>query len=413
MPSCLNGRASSEPLGGKSKTPPTPSESRKLPLLRARVPARERGPLATGNFLAAELLPSVGERAAGMAARQSPEPSMCRHRPASELTQAKVVPLASTCKYRSTADPWGSEWVGASYRSVLVVLTQCCNAIGQMVLAGLAYGIREWRLYQSVGSAPVFCLFFYIWGLPSSARWLLTRGKVVEARKEIQKAALMNKRSVPEVLLDKLTSQRDGKSGRMLDFLKKPHLRKIILIMAWVWFVDSFVYYGVSLHVGNFGLDIYMTQLVFGVVEIPARLSCIFLLHRLGRKKCQAAWFLLGGAVCLIIPAIPKTLPVIVTVLAVTAKAALAASFSTTYVFSTEVFPTVLRQTCLGWCSISSRIGGILAPLVSLLDEIHPAISMALFGSSALVGGILCFFLPETRNRDLPDDTTMPPSKHP
>nr|XP_056713109.1 solute carrier family 22 member 13-like [Euleptes europaea] len=305
-----------------------------------------------------------------------------------------------------------SEWVGASYRPVVVVMGHCCNAMGQMALAGLAYGIRDWRLYQLAGSLPVFCLFFYIWVLPSSARWLLTRGKVQEAKKEIRRAASINKRSVPEVLLSKLDSQKNGKSGSMLDLLKKPYLRKITLIVAWIWFADSMVYYGLSFHVGNFGLDIYMTQLVFGAVEIPARLSCIFLLQWLGRRKCQACWLLLGGVVCMIIPAIPKTFPVIVTVLAVTGKAALAASFSTTYVFSAEVFPTVLRQTCLGLCSISARIGGILAPLAGLLDEFHPAISMVLFGSTALVGGILSFFLPETRNRDLPDDTTVSPPSH-
>ncbi|XP_077160360.1 solute carrier family 22 member 13-like [Paroedura picta] len=303
-----------------------------------------------------------------------------------------------------------SEWFGAAHRPLVIAVAQCCNGVGQMALAGLAYGIRDWRRYQLAGSAPVFCLFLYIWLLPSSARWLLTRGKVEEAKKEIQKAASLNKRSVPEELLHQLAPPKEGRSGSILDLLRKPYLRRITLIMTWLWFVVSLLYYGVSLHVGNFGLDIYMTQLVFGAVEIPARMSCIFLLRWLGRKKCQAGWLLLAGIVCLIIPAVPKTFPIGVTVLAVIGKASLAASFSTIYVFSAEVFPTVLRQTCLGLCSITARIGGILAPLTGLLDEIHPAFSMVLFGAMALAGGILCFFLPETRNRDLQDDTTGSPS---
>ncbi|XP_015276446.1 PREDICTED: solute carrier family 22 member 13-like [Gekko japonicus] len=304
----------------------------------------------------------------------------------------------------------GTEWVGASYRPVVIVMAHCTNAMGQMALAGLAYSIRDWRHYQFAGSAPAFCLFFYIWGLPSSARWLLTRGKIEEAKKEIQRAASINKRSIPEELLNQLAPPKKGRSGSILDLFKKPYLRKITLIVAWLWFVDSLVYYGMSLHVGNFGLDIYTTQLVFGAVEIPARASCIFLLEWMGRKKCQAGWLLLAGVVCMIIPAVPKTFPVAVTVLAVIGKASLSASFSTTYVFSAEIFPTVLRQTCLGLCSMSARIGGILAPLAGLLDEIHPAISMVLFGGMALAGGILCFFLPETRNRDLQDDTAVSPS---
>lgn len=70
-------------------------------------------------------------------------------------------------------------------------------------------------------------------------------------------------------------------------------------------FVISLVYYGISLNVGNFGLDIYLTQLIFGIAELPARLSCYPLVERFGRKKSQSAALLLGGTACLVILAIP------------------------------------------------------------------------------------------------------------
>lgn len=71
-------------------------------------------------------------------------------------------------------------------------------------------------------------------------------------------------------------------------------------------FVNSLVYYGLSLNIGNFGLDIYLTQLVFGAVEIPARFSCIYLMQWFGRKKSQSGCLLLGGIMCLIVTGIPK-----------------------------------------------------------------------------------------------------------
>lgn len=73
-------------------------------------------------------------------------------------------------------------------------------------------------------------------------------------------------------------------------------------------FVTSLVYYGVSLNVGNFGLDIYLTQLIFGIAELPARLSCFPLIQRFGRKICQSGVLLLGGIACLVIPAIPASM---------------------------------------------------------------------------------------------------------
>ncbi|KAL8164852.1 UNVERIFIED_CONTAM: hypothetical protein K2H54_011023 [Gekko kuhli] len=200
----------------------------------------------------------------------------------------------------------GTEWVGVTYRPHTVVATHVGFAVGQMTLAGLAYAIRDWRLLQVIGSAPVFALVVYLWLLPESARWLVTKGKVEDARKLLRKAAAMNKRTIPPGLLEQLQPDAKAKSGNILDLFINPHLRKVTLLMSFVWFVNSLVYYGLSLNVGSFGLDIYLTQLFFGAVEIPARVTCIFLLQWLGRKKCQAVCLLLGGAACLLITAVPK-----------------------------------------------------------------------------------------------------------
>ena len=71
-------------------------------------------------------------------------------------------------------------------------------------------------------------------------------------------------------------------------------------------FVTSLVYYGVSLNVGNFGVDVYLTQLIFGIAEIPARLGSLPLIDYFGRRLCQAAALFFGGTACLVILAIPK-----------------------------------------------------------------------------------------------------------
>ncbi|XP_010187286.1 PREDICTED: solute carrier family 22 member 13-like, partial [Mesitornis unicolor] len=170
-------------------------------------------------------------------------------------------------------------------------------------------------------------------------------------------------------------------------------------------FVNNLVYYGLSLNVTNFGLDIYLTQLAFGAVEIPARVGCIFLLQWFGRKKSQAVLLLLSGLVCLIITGIPEDQPMVTTVLATIGKFTASASFSTSYVYSAELFPTVIRQTGVGLCSMVGRVAGIIAPLILLLEQYHRAIPMAIFGSTPVVGGLLCILLPETCGIDLADDT--------
>uniref|UniRef100_A0A8C5SS89 Major facilitator superfamily (MFS) profile domain-containing protein n=1 Tax=Laticauda laticaudata TaxID=8630 RepID=A0A8C5SS89_LATLA len=297
----------------------------------------------------------------------------------------------------------GSEWVGPSYRPQALIIIHCANAMGQMALAGIAYFIRDWRLFQIIASAPAFVIFFYAWVLPNSARWLITKKKIKEAKDILLRAATINNRIISKNIIDQLTPEKKVPSKCILDFFKKSYLKNMTLIMALIWFVDSLVYYEVSLHVGDFGLNIYLTQFIFGAVEIPSRILSVFLLQWIGRKKCQSTWLVLGGIVCVMISVLPKEFILIVTVLAVIGKSAMAAAFSTTYLFSAEIFPTVVRQFGLGFCSMFARVAGILAPLLGMLARYHLAIPMFTCGSLALIAGILCFLLPETCNKDLQD----------
>ncbi|EGW00824.1 Solute carrier family 22 member 13 [Cricetulus griseus] len=267
-----------------------------------------------------------------------------------------------------------SEWVGPSWRTRAMVLAQSNIGFGLMVLAGLAYGVRNWRLFQIIGTAPVFLLFFYFW--------------IEEAKQLVQKAASVNRRPLSPELLSQLVPEETGPSGNTLDLFRHPQLRKVTLILIAVWFVDSLVYYGLGLQVGDFGLDIYLTQVIFGAVEVPARFSSIFLMEKLGRKWSQLGSLTLAGVMCVVIIFIP---------------AGTSSAFTISYVYTAELFPTVVRQTGMGFVSIFSRIGGIVTPLVMLLEQYHKAIPMILFGSLPIGAALLCALLPETRGQTLKD----------
>nr|XP_060638614.1 solute carrier family 22 member 13-like [Anolis sagrei ordinatus] len=297
----------------------------------------------------------------------------------------------------------GAEWVETTYRPLTLIFSHVGFAAGQMVLAGLAYALRDWRKLQIVGSAPIFAFFFYFWVLPESPRWLVTKGKIEEAKKLLQKAAAVNKRSIPPKTLDQMKPEKEAKSGSILDLVRHSHLRKVTFLISTAWFANSFAYYGLSLNVGSFGLDIYLTQLIFGAVEIPARGSIFFVMQWMGRKKCQSSFLLLGGVVCLLVPVIPKDLPVVITALAVAGKFAIAGSFTTSYVYTTELFPTVIRQIGIAVCQTVARVAAVSSPLAHLLEKYHPSIPLLIFGGSAIGAGTLCFFLPETQGKELPD----------
>ena len=56
---------------------------------------------------------------------------------------------------------------------------------------------------------------------------------------------------------------------------------------------------------------------------------------------------------------------VIVMALAMIGKMGVSASFTIIYIFSAELFPTVVRNSAIGWGSVFARVGGILSPYIA------------------------------------------------
>lgn len=67
--------------------------------------------------------------------------------------------------------------------------------------------------------------------------------------------------------------------------------------------------YWLHLNMGNFGINIFMTQLLFGAIEIPANLLSMWLLEVFGRRILLIVTLLLGGLACILMVAIPQGRP--------------------------------------------------------------------------------------------------------
>uniref|UniRef100_A0A8C7XUD5 Solute carrier family 22 member 13a n=1 Tax=Oryzias sinensis TaxID=183150 RepID=A0A8C7XUD5_9TELE len=195
--------------------------------------------------------------------------------------------------YRLNSVILATEWIGPSRRSWGACATQLFGALGQSVLAGLIYYIRNWRLAQFI---------------PESARCLLGRGRIDEAKLLITKVAAINKRTISDSMLEKIVMKETETKGGIIVLFQSPVLRKYFLTIIMAWFSLNLTYYCLSFNVGNFGLDIFLTQAMFGLTELPAHILCIWLLEFVGRKVSIMSTLLIGGFLCFLILAVPQVL---------------------------------------------------------------------------------------------------------
>uniref|UniRef100_A0A8C2ZMI9 Solute carrier family 22 member 13a n=1 Tax=Cyclopterus lumpus TaxID=8103 RepID=A0A8C2ZMI9_CYCLU len=205
--------------------------------------------------------------------------------------------------YRINSIILATEWIGPSKRSWGACVAQLFGAVGQCVVAGMIYFIRDWRLAQLITAAPIAVVVIYIWFIPESARWLLSRGRTEEAKQLIVKAAAINKRTVSDSLLNNV---HFSFFPIIHIIFRSPVLTKYLFIITLSWFSLNLSIFCVYFNMGSFGYSIFVTQLLFGAIEIPAHILCMWLLEVFGRKILFVATLLSGGLSCILVLAVPQ-----------------------------------------------------------------------------------------------------------
>ncbi|XP_072546098.1 solute carrier family 22 member 7-like [Salminus brasiliensis] len=300
------------------------------------------------------------------------------------------------------------EWSDIKHRTIMGVMISLDWSISTMILPCIAYLVNDWRLLVVVVTSPLALAIIVWWWVPESARWLIANGRLEEAHHYLTKCASVNHREKslenikPQTLAKVIVTEEDRKYT-YLDLLRTPRLRRLAVLTGITWFGVAFTYYGISLNVDGFGLNLYLTQFIYGTIEMPAKLLIYLSLQKLGRRYSQVGTLILTGVCIAIAIMIPKDNWLPRTAVAVMGKGFSEASFTSVFLYTTELYPTVIRQNGLGFCSCLARVGVSVAPLVSLLKETWTPLPQVLFCSVAILAGLLALLLPETLNVRLPE----------
>ncbi|XP_029465582.1 solute carrier family 22 member 15-like isoform X2 [Rhinatrema bivittatum] len=299
------------------------------------------------------------------------------------------------------------EYVGKSYWALTGTLTNLTFAVGIAFYAMLGYYIRDWRILATVANSPGVFFFLISLLIPESPRWLYSQGSTAKAEEVLLYMALNNGKKGSLIKLKPCAEAvKDRNSGLgILGLVKHPVLRWRTVILMYIWYVCSFVYYGLTLNAGELKGNLYLNVALYGLVEVPAFPLCLFFIERpwSGRRRAIVAFLIFAGFACMFTMFLPENSGIFLnpTILAMCGKLSVSAAFNIVYIYTSELYPTVVRNAGLGVCAMACRFGGILAPFVPSFKSISPSMPFMAFGISGLSAGILNLLLPETLNKPI------------
>lgn len=169
--------------------------------------------------------------------------------------------------------------------------------------------------------------------------------------------------------------------------------------MSVVFFVCGMGYYGVSQYIGLMSGNIHINVAISGTLLIPGTITAFFLLKIFKRRTFLMATMFLSGITMITVICIPAHMNFCRVVVACICNCFFFISFIIVFLFGVELFPTTIRNSVLGFLSFISRVGQIVAPQINSLPA---TASGGIFGAMAIIGSLLCYPLPETKNTELP-----------
>nr|ABZ10517.1 solute carrier family 22 member 4 (predicted) [Callithrix jacchus] len=300
----------------------------------------------------------------------------------------------------------GTEILGKSVRIIFSTLGVCTFfAVGYMLLPLFAYLIRDWRMLLLALTVPgVLCVPLW-WFIPESPRWLISQRRFREAEDIIQKAAKMNNIAVPAVIFDSVEELNTLKQQKafIMDLFRTQNIAIMTIMSLLLWMLTSVGYFALSLDAPNLHGDAYLNCFLSALIEVPAYIIAWLLLRTLPRRYIIAAVLFWGGGVLLFIQLVPADYYFLSIGLVMLGKFGITSAFSMLYVFTAELYPTLVRNMAVGVTSMASRVGSIIAPYFVYLGAYNRMLPYIVMGSLTVLIGIITLFFPESLGTTLPE----------
>uniref|UniRef100_A0A3P9KPZ6 Solute carrier family 22 member 16 n=1 Tax=Oryzias latipes TaxID=8090 RepID=A0A3P9KPZ6_ORYLA len=312
-----------------------------------------------------------------------------------------------------------TEFTGNKVRTWTSMHVHAAFAVGVMVVALTGYLVRVWWIYQIILSICTSPFLLFCWKFPETPFYLMAKGRYQEVQILLDKIGRFNglectlkaedllepeKTECDKALLQKEAEEeplQPEKRLTILDLFGSWRMASRTCTVWAIWFIGSLGYYVFSLGSVNLGGNQYMNLFVAGAVEIPSYLVGCFAMDRIGRKKTCAPALILAGVACVLIVVVPAKLESLVVALSMIGKFAVAIAFGLVYLYTCELYPTIIRSLAVGSGSMMCRVGSVVAPFCVYLADVWIYLPQLIVGILAFIIGVLTLLLPETLGEPL------------
>ncbi|XP_055311192.1 solute carrier family 22 member 13-like [Sitodiplosis mosellana] len=301
------------------------------------------------------------------------------------------------------------EYVGPKWRTFVANMSIAIFfTIAACMLPWIAIFLKNWQLLAIVTSVPLGLSLLTPWLVPESARWLVSQGKIKKAVKILRKFERINRTEVKPDIYDRfeksctrLHKEETANSNySTIDLFRKPRLRQITMLLIVIWMAISLAFDGHVRNVGALGLDVFITFTIAAATEMPADVLLTFTLDIVGRRWYAFGSMVLSGIFSLLSTIFP--IGIYSALMAIIGRFWINISYNIGLQYVAEVLPTVVRAQGVTFIHIMGYVSSIIAPFVVYLSYIHLTLPLIILGVIGIFGGILCLFLPETLDEELP-----------
>ncbi len=262
-----------------------------------------------------------------------------------------------------------------------------------VILAVTYFRTHGWRYYAIISSYAVTLLSIPALFIPESPRYLMSRGKIEEAKNLASRYGI----KLPEIPVIEKFGIKEG----LKILLSKDHRR--VTILLWItWFAITMGYYGVFIWFPNLlaqhGMEIgfgavsefirnnYYTYIVITtILQIPGYYSAVYLVEKIGRIKTVSIYLIITGLAAFLLAF--TTQPSLFLLAGMALNFFDLGAWAALYAYTPEQYPTQIRVLGSGWAAAWGRIGGIVGPyIVPFLGSWTTAFTF--FAIINIVGGL-------------------------